>query len=55
MSSHLLKIEFKIDQIFNAKGIQNNGIQNHTRKGYWENKAFLNLPNFTFWLAFTER
>ena len=40
---------------FNEKGIQNNGIWNHTTKGYWENKPFFNLPYFTFRLPFTKR
>ena len=38
LSSYLFKTNFKIDEKFNAKGIQNNGIWNHTAKGYWENK-----------------
>ena len=44
LSSYLFRTDFKIDEKFNAKGIQNNGIWNHTTKGYWENKSFLNLP-----------
>ena len=36
----------------NAKGIQNNGIWNHTAKGYWGNKPLYNSPNLTFWLSF---
>ena len=55
LSSFLLKTIFKIDEKFNAKGIQNNGIWNYTAKGYWENKPFLNLPYFTFRLPFTKR
>ena len=40
LSCYLFKTNFKIDERFNAKGIQNNGIWNHTAKGYWENKPF---------------
>ena len=36
LSSHLFKTEFKIDEEFNTKGMQNNGIWNHTPKGLWE-------------------
>ena len=39
----LLKTKFKMDEKFNTKGIQNNGIWNQIVKGYWENKPFLNL------------
>ena len=52
LSSYLFKTNFKIDEKFNAKGIQNNGIWNHTAKGYWENKSFFKLPYFAFWLTF---
>ena len=48
MSSDLFKTNFKIDEKFNAKGIQNNGIWNHTAKGYWENKPFLNRSILPF-------
>ena len=48
MSSDLFKTNFKIDEKFNAKGIQNNGIWNHTAKGYWENKPFSNRSILTF-------
>ena len=51
---YLFKLKLKIDEIFNAKGLQNNGIWNHTAKGYRENKPFLNLPTFTFQLPFTK-
>ena len=37
LPSYLIKTNFKIDKKFNAKGIQNNSIWNHTAKGYWEN------------------
>ena len=50
--SHLFIIKFKTDTKFNSKGIQNNGIWNHTAKGYWKNKSFINLPNVMFWLSF---
>ena len=40
LSSYLYKTNFKIGEKFNAKGIQNNGIWNHTAKGYCENKPF---------------
>ena len=33
-SSYLFKTNFKIDEKLNSKGIQNNGISNHTAKGY---------------------
>ena len=48
LSTYLFKRNFKIDEKFNTKGIQNKGIWNHTAKGYWENRPFLNLPYFTF-------
>ena len=53
LSSYLFKTNFKIDKTFNAKGIQNNGIWNHTAKEYWENKPYFNFPYFTFRLPFT--
>ena len=40
---------------FNATGIQDNGIWNHTGRGYGENKPFFNLPYFTFRFPFTEQ
>ena len=55
LSSYLIKTNFKTDEKFNPKGIQNNDIWNHTAKGYWENKPFLNLPYFTLQLPFTKR
>ena len=48
MSSDLFKTNFKIDEKFNAKGIQNNGIWNHTAKGFWENKPFSNCSILPF-------
>ena len=53
--SYFFKTNFKIDEKFNAKGVQNNGIWNHTAKGCWENKPFLNLPYFTIRFPFTKR
>ena len=44
--SYLFKPNFKSDGKFNAKGIQNNGMWNHTANRYWENNPFLNLLNF---------
>ena len=32
LSSYLLQTNFRIDEKFNAKGIQNNGIWNHIAK-----------------------
>ena len=55
LPSYSFKTKFKFDEKFNAKGMQNNDIWNHTAKGYWENNPFLNLPIFTFWLSFTKR
>ena len=34
LSSYIFKANFKIDEKFNAKGIQNNGILNHAAKAY---------------------
>ena len=48
MSSDLFKTNFKIDEKFNAKGIQNNGIWNHTAKGFCENKPFSNCSILPF-------
>ena len=45
LPSCLFKTKCKIDEKFNAKGIQNNNLWNDIAKGYWENKAVLNLPN----------
>ena len=55
LSPYLFKTNFEIDEKFNAKGIQNNGISNHTAKEYWEKKPFSNLPNFPFRVPFTKR
>ena len=55
LSSYLFKTNLKVDEKFNAKGIQNNAIWNHTAKGYWANKPFFNLPYFTFRIPFTKR
>ena len=41
LPSYVFETWFKIDKKFYAKGIQNNGILNHTANKYWENKAFL--------------
>ena len=48
LPSYSFKTKFKFDEKFNAKGMQNNGIWNHTAKGYWENNPFLNLPFLRF-------
>ena len=45
LPSYLFKTNFKTDEKFNAKGIQNNGIWNHNAKGYWE-KALFKLALF---------
>ena len=49
--TYFYKTKFTIDEHFNAKGIQNNGIWNHTAKDL-QNKLFLNLPRFRFRLPF---
>ena len=55
LPSYLSKTNFKIDEKFNVKGMQNNGIWNHTAKLYREKKPILNLPYFTFRVPFTKR
>ena len=42
------KANFKIDEKFNAKGIQNNVAWNHTAKGYWQHSPFLTCPTLRF-------
>ena len=54
LPSYLLKTNFKIDEKFNAKVIEN-GIWNDIAKGYWENKPFFKLPYFMFGLPFTKQ
>ena len=54
-SFYLFKINYKIDEKCNAKGMPNSGIWKYIAEGYWENKPLSNLPYFTFWLLFTKR
>ena len=53
--SYLFKTNFNIDEEVNVKGLQSNGIWNHTAKGYWERKHILNLPSFMFQLPLKKR
>ena len=55
LSSYLLKTNLKIGEKFDAKGVQNNSIWNHTAIEYWENKPFFKLLYFTFRLPFTKQ